>query len=254
MAAKKKAAKPATAPKATDPGLSALFQSAHRKLEASLLGGAVITHPGEKGCASENDWRTFLRNHLPSRYAVDGAFVVDVDGNRSDQIDVVIYDRHFTPLLLDQSGVRFVLAESVYGVFEVKQDLDKEHMEYAATKIASVRALRRTSGSFNDSGETRPAKKAGPILGGVLTSRSTWSPPFGKPFEDALASGDGRALDLGIALAHGAFERGVDGAIRVAGPEASLMFFLFALLRRLLAVGTVPAPEWSEYEKATLGG
>lgn len=247
----KVAAMPTTPP---PPKLKTLFRSAQRRLESSLFGADVVTHPGEKGCASENDWRSFLRTHLPSRYAADSAFVVDIDGNQSEQIDVVIYDRHFTPLLLDQSGVRFVLAESVYAIFEVKQVLDKSHMAYASQKAASVRALRRTSGAFNDGGETRAAKKAGPIIAGVLTSRTLWKPPFGKPFSAALASGGVGVLDLGIALQQGAFERSAGGVLRTVSADASLMFLVFALMRRLLEVGTVPAPAWGEYEKAILDG
>lgn len=63
--------------------------------------------------------------------------------------------------------------------------------------------------------------------------RSSWSPPFGDPFEAALGEGDdGERLDLGCAVLHGAFDvRHENGEreITTSEPEASLMFFLLHL-------------------------
>jgi hypothetical protein len=55
-------------------------------------------HHGSSGDASELNWAGWLIRYLPSRYAVtQDAQVVDSLGNCSDQIDVVVYDRHYTP-------------------------------------------------------------------------------------------------------------------------------------------------------------
>ncbi len=73
----------------------------------------LIGHPGAKGEATEAGWRRWLSTYLPQRYKVEKAFVVDADGNLSDETDIVIFDRQYTPPLLDQDGVVYVLAESV---------------------------------------------------------------------------------------------------------------------------------------------
>lgn len=59
-----------------------------------------------------------LQKHLPHRYQADKAFVIDSNGESSDQIDVVVYDRQYTPLLYNHDGQMFVPAESVYAIFE----------------------------------------------------------------------------------------------------------------------------------------
>lgn len=228
-----------------------LFRSTHEVLHARLIGSSGIDHPGEKGCASENDWREFLRGHLPHRYAVDSAFLVDSRGGSSDQLDIVVYDRHFSPLLVDRSGVRFLPAESVYAVFEVKQNLTREHLAYAASKIASARRLTRTSAPLVDRGVARPPRTPHTILGGILTSRSDWSDPFGRSFEAALSEHVAECtIDIGCALQHGAFEVPTTGPTRKSSADVGLMFFMMALLRRLQAIGTVPAIDWSAYEAA----
>ena len=65
---------------------------------------------------------------------------MDCDGRTSDQIDVLIYDPQYSPLLArTSSGDLFVPAEAIYAAFEVKQEMNKSLMDYAAYKIASVR-------------------------------------------------------------------------------------------------------------------
>ena len=105
----------------------------------------IIKHPGTKGDASELNWIQMLNDYLPQRYKVDKAFILDSTGNLSDQIDIVIYDQQYSPFLFHQDDAKFIPAESVYAVFEVKQSIYKKYIEYSGKKIASVRSLKRTS-------------------------------------------------------------------------------------------------------------
>lgn len=84
-----------------------------------------ITHPGTKGDASELCWLEMLKNYLPQRYRAEKAFVLDSEGKLSDQIDIVIFDRQYSPFLFNQDDALYVPAESVYATIEVKQDIDK---------------------------------------------------------------------------------------------------------------------------------
>lgn len=111
-----------------------------------------IPHSGTKGSATEINWIDWLNNYLPNRYKVDEAFVIDCNGNLSQQIDVVIYDCQYSPFIFNMNKVKYIPAESVYAVFEVKQDLSKEHLEYAGEKIASVRNLHRTNAPIYHAG------------------------------------------------------------------------------------------------------
>src|SRR5260370_10573088 len=77
---------------------------------------------------------------------------------------------------------------------------------YAQEKVASVRRLHRTSLPIPYAEGTYPAKPLIPILGGVLTFESDWSPAFGDPINKALEEGDAEGrLDIGCVAAHGHF-------------------------------------------------
>ena len=71
--------------------------------------------------------------------------MIDCKGNISDEIDMVIYDQQYSPFLFNRDTSLFIPAESVYAVLEIKQDLNKKHIEYAGRKASSVRLLHRTS-------------------------------------------------------------------------------------------------------------
>lgn len=234
-------------------GLNEILDGLQARLEGGLRGSrAAVTHPGARGEASEEDWLRVLNDHLPRRYQADRAFVIDSQGACSDQIDIVIYDRQYSPFLYNQANQRYVPAESVYGVFEVKQDLSREHVLYAGEKAASVRRLHRTSAPVphvEGLAEPRPLPR---IVAGIVTYHSSWAPPFGDPFRDALSElRPENQLDVGCALLHGAFEArygdgdGVELTV-VEGPR-SLVQFLMRLLKQLQALATAPAIDYEAY-------
>jgi hypothetical protein len=233
--------------------LNDILDGLQARLEGGLRGNrAAVTHPGARGEASEEDWLRVLNDHLPRRYQADRAFVIDSQGACSDQIDIVIYDRQYSPFLYNQANQRYVPAESVYGVFEVKQDLSRDHVLYAGEKAASVRRLHRTSAPVpHVEGVARP-RPLPRIVAGIVTYQSSWTPPFGDPFRSALAElPPENRLDVGCALLHGAFEaRYPDGRgleLTVAEGPRSLVQFLMRLLKQLQALATAPAIDYDAY-------
>jgi hypothetical protein len=230
-----------------------LFLALQAELLARLEGSRqVLTHPTTKGDAAELNWLEMLK-HLPERYKAAKAFVLDADGQLSEQVDVVIYDRQYSPLLFNRDGARYVPAESVYAVFEVRQDLDRSVVEYAGQKAASVRRLRRTSVPIMTAGGVLQPKEPFRILAGVLCLGSRWSPPLGDPLVDALtALSEEAKLDLGCVLNAGSFEAMYgDGrpTLDRSEPETALVFFFLRLLQRLQEAGTVTALDLREYSK-----
>jgi hypothetical protein len=235
------------------------FRGRQDVLLATLTSGRdVISHAPTKGTSAELKWVDMLREFLPNRYAVDSAFVVDANGQVSDQIDLVIYDCQYSPLLfLDEAGL-YIAAESVYAAFEVKQTLSREHIDYAGEKVASVRSLDRTSAEIRHAGGTYAPKQQHYVLGGLLTLSTEWTPCMGEPFDGAIrgASVDQR-LDLGCALSCGAFEVVApedDLVIDRCDSEFALMFFVLRLFRRLQRIGTVPAIDISRYGRTIWNG
>lgn len=234
--------------------LRELFNNMQNQMLATLeLGRANIVHNGEMGEATENSWRKWLRDYLPRRYRVDKAFVVDCEGNTSDQIDVVIYDSQYSYFVFRHEQVIYVPAESVYAVIEIKQDLTKAHLEYAGEKAASVRALKRTSIDIPfAAGKYRP-KPLHDILAGIITIESTWTDPLGDTLRKNIRTlqGDNR-LDFGCALKHGAFWVNYKPKMKIikSAMDEALMFFFLQLLMKLQSIGTVPAIDIGEYAKS----
>lgn len=213
---------------------------------------AALDNRAARGTTSELQWLAMLAKYLPERYCVTQGFVLDSSGMISDQIDIIIYDRHYSPLLFDEDGARYVPAESVYAVLEVKQVVDSEELLYAGAKAASVRRLRRTSVSIPHAGGRFKAKAPPRILGGLLALDSRWDPAFGVPIESALRrlKPDAR-LDLGCILRAGGFEvdypRKGRPRIHSGVQQTALIFFFVKLLGRLQAMGTVPALDFEKY-------
>lgn len=235
--------------------LPKLLKALHDRLCSELgIARAVVAHPGTKGDISEGRWIEMLRHHLPARYEVNKAFVIDSKNQCSDQIDVVIHDRQYSPFVLKFESALYVPAESVYAAFEVKQEMTAGEVEYAGTKLASVRRLYRTSIPIQHAGGTYPAKPLQHILGGLLCLESSWSPAFGDPFEKAIrALATEKRLDLGCAANDGVFQIEYpeigSAKIEIHANSAPLAFFLLRLIAQLQCVATVPCLDVMAYAK-----
>ena len=110
------------------------FSLEAKLLESRLRTSDRIKHAGDRGAVNEIFFIELLRRFLPDRYTVEKAAVVDSLGKTSDSIDVVVFDRQYTPTLFDNARHRYVPAEAVYAVFECKPSIDRRSLEYAAEK------------------------------------------------------------------------------------------------------------------------
>jgi hypothetical protein len=233
--------------------LPVLLTGLHSLLANELgIARTVVAHSGTKGDVSEGRWVQMLQHHLPTRYQVSKAFVIDSKNQCSDQIDIVIHDRQYSPFVLKFDSALYVPAESVYAVFEVKQEMSAGVIKYANAKVASVRRLHRTSIPIPHAGGTFAAKPPQYILGGLLSLQSSWTPPFGDAFETAIASesGGGR-LDLGCAAQSGVFQVDYHDSdppkITVHETDGPLAYFLLRLIAKLQSMATVPCLDVMAY-------
>ena len=236
--------------------LRQLFVDRQQQLTLQLrTARAHIGHPGDKGAVSEGEWLGLLRNFLPSRYCVDKATVIDSQGGTSESIDLVVYDRHHSPLVFEQGGFLFLPAEAVYAVFEVKQSLDAAHVAYAASKAASVRRLHRTSAPVNDIRGQTPVKQPIHILAGLLTTDVGWArDSAAQHLQRHLERLDNyHHLDLVCAADSHGFEISRDErgtTLQSSAPDTGLVFFLFTFLQRLQQLGTVAPIDFGAYRGA----
>ena len=253
--------------------LRELFNGLQTQMLASLnVDRVFIEHPGSKGDATEQRWIDFLRTYLPDRYKVDKAIVIDSTGNVSEQMDIVIYDAIYTPFIFNQDGFMYIPAESVYAVFEVKQDV-KGYIDYAAQKLESVRRLKRTSVEMVNSGRRTSARPLTKIIGGILTTTSSYSGT--ETVSNQLKELKGyQTLDLGCLCDTGSFHvdyketrpDGIDqtknefieqvyesrevNEIIFSDKKVSLFTFFLQLVSYLKSIGTVPAIDINAYLNA----
>ena len=234
----------------TDWSLEKILAGLHDDIQQRLeIIRNAIAHPGTKGDASENIWIDLFNQYLPARYRANKAHVVDSQGAFSQQIDVVIYDRQYSPFILHYEGQVIIPAESVYAVFEAKQSANREYVRYAQQKVRSVRVLHRTSLPIPHAGGIYPPKPPIPIYGGLLTFESDWTPALGDRLLNALKQdqSDGQ-LDFGCVAAHGYFHTDDEAeyyTVHNGGKPATA--FLFKLISQLQFSGTVPMIDIQAY-------
>lgn len=224
------------------------FCQFQKTLESELNLAKAIRHPGDQGSVSEDRWLEVFKRYLPNRYQVDRGSVIDSFGGQSDSIDVVIFDRHYTPTLLDQEKHRYIPAEAVYSVIEAKPEFTKEYLDYAGKKAASVRKLHRTSVAIAHAGGQFKPKPHFEIVSGIIAPQASWSDGLGTSFQKNLPNSNSlERIDCGCALAHGAFDFFDNDSLRVVPGAGALIYFLFRLLGKLQGLGTVPAIDWAAY-------
>lgn len=250
--------------------IAAAFRNKQEALNASFLAIRDVTsHPTTIGDQSEGDWVGLIRDFLPTRYTVGPIFAVDHTGNMSEQIDVAIYDTHFSPQWFGAtSGTRFVPVESVYAVFEVKPEFSSEYIAAAQKKVKSVRDLDRTSAPVVHKGGTYQRQEIllRPIIGGILTTREGLADPVPKLLEKQKKTADeasGEFLNIGICLEQFAFDY---TPMICEGPnqeslvttnittkfEGQLIHFAIRLFRQLQVIGSVPAVDMIKYEDGAI--
>ena len=191
--------------------------------------GLQLGHPVSQGDLGEGEWLRFLNSFLPKRYAATKGFVFDSEGRMSQQIDLMIYDPLHSPLIMEtKNGERYVTAESVYAVFEVKPKANKEYIEYADEKIQSVLDLKRTSRAMVASGKQVPARGLTQIIGGLLVDQ----------FQNKADT---------IKKYHR-----VDDHIEASNEEEAVFSFFYVLLDELFKLGTVAAIDIRDYADLSL--
>lgn len=260
--------------------IAQLFKGLQNQMVAQLnTNRNFILHPGSKGDSLEDVWIEWLRKYLPSRYCVDKALIIDSDGNLSQQIDLVIYDQQYTPFVLSQNGIKYIPAEGVYAVFEVKPDLkgnvgEDSYIQYAGKKVESVRRLVRTSARIINAGIECKARPLTKIIGGLLASTNSFTHSNNDTIEKHLKSLCGlQSIEIGCAVDYGSFyvnysgeedpkfenfheriqsyyiNRKYDNLIFSAKDNSLITFFLQLTRYLQQSVGTVAAIDLNAYSK-----
>ena len=230
--------------------LEDLLKNLHDDVQQSLSKvQSSIKDPNSKGAGSEQVWLELFEEYLPKRYKVANAFVVDSKGSFSKQIDVVVFDRQYSPFILNYKNQTIIPAESVYAVFESKQTVNKKNINDAQEKIASVRNLYRTSLNIPHAGGNYKAKTPISIIGGILSLEKSWKSPFKNSMLKSIQSNtDAGKLDFGYVANKGYFfydKQSKSYQFESKGHYTAT--FLFKLISQLQLRGTVPMIDVQAY-------
>ena len=103
-------------------------------------------HMPSKGDVCEAAVAKYLSESLGTRYAITThGHVFDATGQQSDEMDVVIFDDHWSGRLTpkDSGEPPIIPAESVYAVIQVKKSLSSKELRHAIENIRSFKILQR---------------------------------------------------------------------------------------------------------------
>lgn len=228
--------------------LKTYFNCLQREMLYKLENANIANpHPVTKGDCSEINWIDWLKDYLPKRYSVDKAYIIDCNGKISEQIDIVIYDKQYTPFVFKNGNAIYIPAESVYAIFEVKQSINKQYIEYAASKAASVRNLYRTSAPIHHAGGITEPKPLHNIIAGILTLSSDWVTNSTSLDEHLNKLDDNSFLNIGCVLKENAFYFNEQGKLMKSSADESLIYFFLKLMIELQRIATVPAIDITKY-------
>lgn len=234
--------------------LKSAMESLQAHMDAKLtLSRKTLTHPTSIGDVSELEWISLLSEYLPRRYSVDKGFLVDHEGRVSDQIDILVYDKHYTPFIFHINGVKYIPTEAVYAAIECKQDITKKNLQYAAAKARSIRGLKRTSLKIIHAGGEHPPKVPHNILCGLVCVGGKLSDASIRYLKELAPS---ECLNFVCSLS-GTYSRLEDFELwkrnkpphkmTVKYTKLSLVSFVINLITDLQSIGTVPAIDVRRY-------
>ncbi|MCL1982156.1 MAG: hypothetical protein FWG53_03550 [Clostridiales bacterium] len=230
--------------------IKSMFNTKQSILKSKL--DVLLEHPVTKGEHCESAWIDFFRSFLPSKYAVDKGFVFDAKGNVSDQIDIIIYEALYSPLIFGtDAGEKFITAESVYAVFESKPTIDKETLGYANDKIKSVVDLVRSRRGVINAGKYSPPRELTHIIGGILAVNSI------SPEAVRQHLSDFSHIDIGCAINKASFIAYRDdnwhlSDVEFSSQEEAILSFFYIVLDLLHQIGTVAGIDIRDYSDATV--
>lgn len=206
----------------TNPTVADMLSAKEAELRAKLLAArARLQHRGNRGDAAEVAVRELLSDHLSRRFDVGQGEIIDTNGTRSRQMDVVVAtDDH--PFRVPASDPGLYIVEGVYAAGEIKTALTTTELDDVFLKARSVKELQK-------------AHVAGAMVFANSAEHTRWveGPPpfFAFAYESKIAvdtllrmlTDDGQPLDALFVLGSGAAINFDDGTgfrrLRAGGPK-----------------------------------
>nr|WP_321281243.1 DUF6602 domain-containing protein [uncultured Vibrio sp.] len=105
----------------------------------------ALRHPGEYGEFREKAARELISLFIPQTMKVSEGFIITSKGDVSTQCDLIVYDPHSCPNLVDSTHQKFFPVECVVAVGEIKSDIScSSEMSKILNKLAKVKELKES--------------------------------------------------------------------------------------------------------------
>lgn len=115
----------------------------YKSIEKSIVDQLLLEVPNHyltQGTYRETVWKSLFEQIIPKKFCIDqGIFIIDSDGNISDEVDLAIFDEQYTPYIFNYGKIKFIPIEAVAVVIQCKSDnLEKCNLE---DWVASIEKL-----------------------------------------------------------------------------------------------------------------
>jgi hypothetical protein len=113
--------------------------------------------------------RLFLASHLPPNFRVTAGEIIDIWDNKTGQLEVVIVSDFAPVMAIDRSIIAPIMADSVFGVIDVKTSLTCDTLKKALGQLRPVKALMPMHGTLQTTdGDVVEDPLGGKIVTGIF--------------------------------------------------------------------------------------
>lgn len=88
-----------------------------------------------KGTYAESILRNILKKFIPSNLSISNGWIIDEQGNRSEERDILVYDRNLAPSFLFDAGIGIIPLDSLLYDIQVKCSLTEKTLKSAFEKF-----------------------------------------------------------------------------------------------------------------------
>lgn len=96
----------------------------YKELECSIISQLkfhVQNHKPTIGTFREEVWKDLFRRIVPKKFSIEqSVFIIDSQGNVSNEVDLAIFDEQYTPYVFNHGKIKFIPIEAVAVVVECK--------------------------------------------------------------------------------------------------------------------------------------
>ena len=89
----------------------------------------------------EEIWEEMFRNIIPKKFVIEhSVFIIDSEGNVSNEVDLAIFDETYTPFVFKYYNLKFIPIEAVAAVIECKSaSMEKQQLRDWASSIKQLK-------------------------------------------------------------------------------------------------------------------